>query len=85
MLSIKSIAIPVSLLGAVTVMYFAGYTFNKMTKLLIIGVVVNDAIVVLKNVFRFCEEDPTFDSHQAALAGTNLFSTHPAEPVPGLP
>ncbi|TSA49767.1 MAG: efflux RND transporter permease subunit, partial [Nitrosomonadales bacterium] len=43
-------AIPVSLLGAVAVMYFGGFTFNVMTLLallLLIGVVVDDAIVVL--------------------------------------
>jgi HAE1 family hydrophobic/amphiphilic exporter-1 len=48
-------AIPVSLLGAVAVMYFSGFTFNTMTLLgllLLIGVVVDDAIVVLENIFR---------------------------------
>jgi len=42
--------IPVSLMGAIAVMYFAGYTFNSMTLLallLLIGVVVDDAIVVI--------------------------------------
>ncbi|MBV6414451.1 MAG: Multidrug/solvent efflux pump membrane transporter MepB [Xanthomonadales bacterium] len=57
---IISLAIPVSLLGAVAVMYFAGYTFNTMTLLallLLIGVVVDDAIVVLENVHRHLEFD----------------------------
>jgi HAE1 family hydrophobic/amphiphilic exporter-1 len=48
-------AIPVSLLGAIAVMYFSGFTFNSMTLLallLLIGVVVDDAIVVLENIFR---------------------------------
>ncbi|MCK4509956.1 MAG: efflux RND transporter permease subunit, partial [Desulfuromonadales bacterium] len=70
---IVSIAIPVSLLGAVMVMYFSGYTFNKMTLLallLLIGVVVDDAIVVLENVFRFREDSPELTPSQAALAGT---------------
>ena len=47
--------IPVSLLGAIAVMYFAGYTFNSMTLLallLLIGVVVDDAIVVLESILR---------------------------------
>jgi len=42
---------PVSLLGAIAVMYFLGYTFNQMSLLgllLLIGVVVDDAIVVLE-------------------------------------
>jgi len=51
-------AIPVSLLGAVAVMYFGGFTFNVMTLLallLLIGVVVDDAIVVLENIYRHSE------------------------------
>ncbi len=71
---IISTAIPISLLGAVMVMYFGGFTFNKMTLLallLLIGVVVDDAIVVLENVFRFREKYPDMDPHQAALEGTN--------------
>ncbi|WP_456385646.1 efflux RND transporter permease subunit [Desulfolithobacter sp.] len=70
---IISVAIPVSLLGAVMVMYFSGYTFNKMTLLallLLIGVVVDDAIVVLENIFRIREEQPGMDPHKAALTGT---------------
>jgi HAE1 family hydrophobic/amphiphilic exporter-1 len=65
-------AIPVSLLGAVAVMYFSGYTFNTMTLLgllLLIGVVVDDAIVVLENIFRQRErgnENPV----SAALEGS---------------
>ena len=71
---IISTAIPVSLLGAVTVMYFGGFTFNKMTMLallLLIGIVVDDAIVVLENVFRLREKYPEMNPHQAALEGTN--------------
>ncbi|PKO53345.1 MAG: AcrB/AcrD/AcrF family protein [Betaproteobacteria bacterium HGW-Betaproteobacteria-20] len=47
--------IPVSLFGAIAVMYFAGYTFNSMTLLallLLIGVVVDDAIVVRESILR---------------------------------
>ena len=52
-------AIPVSLLGAVAAIFFLGYTFNTMTLLgllLLIGVVVDDAIVVLENIYRHVEE-----------------------------
>jgi len=69
---IIAVAIPVSLLGAVAVMYFLGYTFNTMTLLgllLLIGVVVDDAIVVLENIFRHQEkglEDPV----HAAVEGS---------------
>lgn len=66
-------AIPVSLLGAVALIYFLGFTFNTMTLLallLLIGVVVDDAIVVLENVYRHRQHiDPNPVS--AAVNGTN--------------
>ncbi|MFM9913057.1 MAG: efflux RND transporter permease subunit [Methylophilaceae bacterium] len=69
---IISLAIPVSLMGAVAVMYFAGFTFNIMTLLallLLIGVVVDDSIVVLENIHRHREKvDP--DPISAALSGS---------------
>ena len=43
------------LFGAIAVMYFAGYTFNSMTLLallLLIGIVVDDAIVVRESILR---------------------------------
>jgi HAE1 family hydrophobic/amphiphilic exporter-1 len=65
-------AIPVSLMGAVAVIYFFGYTLNSLTMLallLLIGVVVDDAIVVLENIFRHREEiDP--DPVTAAINGS---------------
>jgi len=70
---IISTAIPVSLLGAIAVMYFLGYTFNQMSLLgllLLIGVVVDDAIVVLENVYRRRVEDPSLDRRTAAIEGT---------------
>lgn len=65
-------AIPVSLLGAIAVMYFSGYTFNSMTLLgllLLIGVVVDDAIVVLENIFRHREHIDK-DPMSAAINGS---------------
>ncbi|WP_448509817.1 efflux RND transporter permease subunit [Immundisolibacter sp.] len=65
-------AIPVSLLGAIAAMYFLDYTFNSMTLLallLLVGVVVDDAIVVLENIHRHREHiDP--DPRSAAIEGT---------------
>jgi len=70
---IVALAIPVSLTGAIAVIYFFGYTLNSLTMLallLLIGVVVDDAIVVLENIFRHREEiDP--DPHAAAVNGSN--------------
>ncbi len=69
---IIAISIPVSLLGAIAVMYFFGYTFNSVTMLallLLIGVVVDDSIVVLENIFRHREHlDP--DPISAAMNGS---------------
>ncbi len=69
---IIAVAIPVSLLGAIAVMYFLGYTFNTMTMLgllLLIGVVVDDAIVVLENIYRHAEEHGS-GRMEAAASGT---------------
>jgi HAE1 family hydrophobic/amphiphilic exporter-1 len=70
---IIALAIPVSLMGAIAVIYFFGYTLNSLTMLallLLIGVVVDDAIVVLENIYRHREElDP--DPHSAAVNGAN--------------
>jgi len=71
---IVATAIPVSLLGAIAGIYFAGFTFNTMTLLgllLLIGVVVDDAIVVLENIFRHMEEDPDAPHDEMAEQGTN--------------
>jgi HAE1 family hydrophobic/amphiphilic exporter-1 len=71
---IISTAIPVSLLGAIAGIYFGGYTFNIMTLLgllLLIGVVVDDAIVVLENIFRRMEEEPKVPPVQLAEQGTH--------------
>ena len=69
---IISLAIPVSLLGAIALMYFMGYTFNTITLLallLLIGVVVDDAIVVLESVHR--REEGGEAPFEAAVRGTN--------------
>ncbi len=70
---IVATAIPVSLLGAVALMFALGYTFNNLTLLgllLLIGVVVDDAIVVLENVYRHREEIDS-DPVSAAMNGTD--------------
>ncbi|MDD3650356.1 efflux RND transporter permease subunit [Immundisolibacter sp.] len=69
---IVALAIPVSLLAAVLIMYFMGYTLNTMTMLallLLIGVVVDDAIVVLENIHRHMHERPG-EPLRAAADGT---------------
>lgn len=66
-------AIPVSLMTTFGVMYFVDYTLNKITLLgllLLIGVVVDDAIVVLENIFRHREDDHE-SMEKAAVEGAN--------------
>ncbi len=56
---IPALAIPISLIGTFAVMYWLGFTINNLTLLamvLAIGVVVDDAIIVLENAFRHIEE-----------------------------
>lgn len=67
---IPLVTIPVSLVGSFAIMSLAGFTINTLTLLalvLAIGLVVDDAIVVLENIFRHIEEGMT--PFQAALKG----------------
>ncbi|HEX2009992.1 MAG TPA: efflux RND transporter permease subunit [Roseateles sp.] len=67
---IPLVTIPVSLIGAFALMAAAGFTVNTLTLLalvLAIGLVVDDAIVVLENIFRHIEEG--LSPFQAALKG----------------
>src|SRR5881296_2834782 len=56
---IPSVAIPVSIVGAFAILYLFGYSVNILTMLalvLTIGIVVDDAIVVLEAIYRHIEE-----------------------------
>src|SRR5690606_24230815 len=67
---IPLVTIPVSLIGAFAIMSVAGFTINTLTLLalvLAIGLVVDDAIVVLENIYRHIEEG--MKPVQAALKG----------------
>lgn len=68
---IPVIAIPVSILSAFFIMYVAGFSINVLTLLglvLAIGLVVDDAIVVLENIYKKVEEG--MSPIQAAFAGS---------------
>ncbi len=72
-MGIVAITIPVSLLGSIVVMYFFGYSLNTMTMLgllLLIGVVVDDAIVVLENSQRHLDTSG-LDRIRSTIIGTN--------------
>lgn len=65
------LAIPMSLLGTVAVIYFLGFTLNTFTLLalgLAVGIVVDDAIMVLENIYRHAEGG--VDRVTAAREGT---------------
>jgi hydrophobe/amphiphile efflux-1 (HAE1) family protein len=56
---IAAVAIPVSVIGTFGLMYIQGYTLNVITLLalaLAVGIVIDDAIVVLENIVRFVDE-----------------------------
>ena len=72
---IPLITVPISLIGAMFLMYILGFTINSMTLMsmvLAIGLVVDDAIVILENVYKFIEKGYT--PIKAAIEGTKEVS-----------
>lgn len=69
---ISALAIPVSIIASFAAIAALGYSLNQMTMLaltLMVGIVIDDAIVVLENIYRFVEEKG-MDPFQAAIEGT---------------
>ena len=69
---IAAVAIPASIIGAFGVMSALNFTINQMTMLaltLMVGIVIDDAIVVLENIYRFVEEKG-MTPRRAAVEGT---------------
>ena len=69
---IAAIAIPTSIISTFGLMYVMGYTLNQITMLsltLMVGIVIDDAIVVLENIYRFIEEKG-MSPYRAAIEGT---------------
>jgi HAE1 family hydrophobic/amphiphilic exporter-1 len=69
---IAAIAIPTSIISTYALMYAMGFTLNVLTLLaltLAVGIVIDDAIVVLENIFRFIEEKKVMP-FQAAIDAT---------------
>lgn len=65
---IPTVAVPVSLIGAFIVLFAVGYSANTVSLLavvLAIGIVVDDAIVVVENVERVMEERPDLSPAEA--------------------
>jgi len=68
---IPMLAIPISLIGAFFIMYVAGFSINILTLLAIVlstGIVVDDAIVVLENIYKRIEKgmDPIEAGHRGS-------------------
>ncbi len=73
---VAALAIPCSIIATFTAMRIAGFTLNNLTMLglsLSTGIVIDDAIIVLENIFRHSEEErrPPFE---AAIVGTREIS-----------
>ncbi|MCC6825222.1 MAG: efflux RND transporter permease subunit [Acidobacteria bacterium] len=69
---IAALAIPTSIISTFALIYVMGYTLNSITMLaltLMVGIVIDDAIVVLENIYRFVEEKG-MNPFQAAIEGT---------------
>jgi hydrophobic/amphiphilic exporter-1 (mainly G- bacteria), HAE1 family len=69
---IAAVAIPTSIISTYTLMNLMGFTLNQITMLalvLMVGIVIDDAIVVLENIFRF-QEEKGLSAEQAAIEGT---------------
>ena len=68
---IPSISLPISLIGAFFLLYFMGYSLDNISLLgitLAVGLVVDDAIVVLENIMRYVEQG--MDPLKASLKGS---------------
>ncbi len=69
---IAAVSIPTSLIATFTLMHFMGFTLNNITLLglaLAVGIVIDDAIVVLENIFRIMQEK-NLSPEDAAIEGT---------------
>jgi hydrophobic/amphiphilic exporter-1 (mainly G- bacteria), HAE1 family len=74
---IAAVAIPTSIVATFGMMRAFGFTLNSVTMLalvLMVGIVIDDAIVVLENIFRFIEEKKmgAFEAAKAATADIGL-------------
>ena len=68
---IPSITVPLALLGACALMWFAGYSLDNLSLMALtiaVGFVVDDAIVMLENITRYIEEG--MQPFEAALKGS---------------
>src|SRR5947209_3965237 len=75
---IPGIAIPVVLLGTFGMLYILGFSINTLTLfglVLAVGLLVDDAIVVVENVERILEEQPELTVKEATIQSMNQIQT----------
>ena len=74
---VSSVAIPTSIITTFSIMRYLDYTLNSMTLLaltLAVGIVIDDAIIVLENIYRYLESFPGIDPKKAAIDATKEIS-----------
>jgi len=72
---IAGVAIPASIISTFTFMRFMGFTVNNLTMLglvLAVGIVIDDAVVVLENIFRHVEEENVPPRHAASIGTAEI-------------
>ena len=83
---IPALALPFSLLGAISIIYVLGFSLNSismMALILSVGFVVDDAIVMLENIVRHVEAGEA--PHDAALRGSRRKSVPDVSVEPYVP
>lgn len=74
---VVALSIPISVISTFALLYFGGFTINVMTLgglALAVGLIVDDAVVVLENIFRHIERD-RISAARASITGTNEIMT----------
>jgi len=69
---VVTLSIPISIISTFALVYLAGFSLNTMSLgglALATGLIVDDAVVVLENIFRHVERDK-MNAHDAAISGT---------------
>ncbi|HEU4652231.1 MAG TPA: efflux RND transporter permease subunit [Croceibacterium sp.] len=77
-LLVPTVAVPVVLLGTLAVFYLAGFSINTLTLfglVLAIGLLVDDAIVVVENVERLMEENQGMTAREATIRSMGELQT----------
>lgn len=75
--AVVALSIPISILSTFTLLYFCGFTLNTLSLsglALATGLIVDDAVVVLENIFRHIERDKRRAAEAAVTGANEIFS-----------